>query len=57
MGHRTDHEYATLHKRFMTGKISYERFLSEYRNSNHYYPESPAENMSHRHEANRRRNA
>lgn len=51
MGHMPEHEYRTLHKDYMDGKISEEEFLKQYRDPNNYRPESPSANRSHRYEA------
>jgi hypothetical protein len=51
MGHRSGHEYRTLVDRYVNGRITWDEFIAAYNNPNHYHPEHPIENMSHRHEA------
>jgi len=50
MGHKPGHEYRNLHKDYMDGKISKEKFLEEYRNPKNYQPESKSANRSHKYE-------
>ncbi|WP_082798696.1 DUF6443 domain-containing protein [Chryseobacterium cucumeris] len=50
MGHKKGHEYKKLHKDYMDGKISKEKFLEEYRNPNNYRPESRNANRSRKYE-------
>lgn len=50
MGHKPGHEYRKLHKEYMDGKISKEKFLEEYRNPKNYQPESKSANRSHKYE-------
>ena len=51
MGHKPGKEYTKLVDEFVNGKITYEEFIKEYNNPQNYWPESPAENISHKHEA------
>jgi len=53
MGHRPGHEYVRLVDRYVDGEITWDQFLAEYNNPNHYYPELPSKNMSHAYEAPR----
>lgn len=50
MGHKKGHEYKKLHKDYMDGKISKEKFLEEYRNPKNYRPESRNANRSRKYE-------
>ncbi|WP_228450442.1 HNH/ENDO VII family nuclease, partial [Chryseobacterium rhizosphaerae] len=50
MGHKPGHEYRNLHRDYMDGKISKEKFLEEYRNAKNYQPESKSANRSHKYE-------
>jgi RHS repeat-associated protein len=50
MGHKPGKEYWRLHKDYMDGKITKEKFLNEYRNSKNYQPESPSSNRSRKYE-------
>ncbi|WP_072036297.1 GH-E family nuclease, partial [Pectobacterium brasiliense] len=47
MGHLSGREYRKLHKDYMDGKISKDKFLSEYRDPKNYQPESIYSNRSH----------
>nr|WP_072034540.1 HNH/ENDO VII family nuclease [Pectobacterium actinidiae] len=46
MGHLSGREYRKLHKDYMDGKISKDKFLSEYRDPKNYQPESIYSNRS-----------
>lgn len=50
MGHKPGHEYRTLHKKYMKGKISKAEFLKQYKDPNNYQPESKSANRSHKYE-------
>jgi|GEM_PF-3147153 len=50
MGHKPGKEYAKLVDDLVNEKITFEEFLKEYNNPNNYWPEDPAENLSHAHE-------
>src|SRR3989338_2851283 len=50
MGHKKNHEYRTLKQDYLSGKISKEEFLKEYRDPNNYQPELPKNNRSHKFE-------
>ncbi|SMO77407.1 HNH/ENDO VII superfamily nuclease with conserved GHE residues [Chryseobacterium rhizoplanae] len=50
MGHLPGHEYRTLHEKYMSGKITKEEFLREYKNAKNYQPESKSANRSHKYE-------
>lgn len=50
MGHLPGHEYRTLHEKYMSGKITKEEFLKEYKNPKNYQPESKSANRSHKYE-------
>ncbi|SDI31267.1 DUF6443 domain-containing protein [Chryseobacterium jejuense] len=50
MGHLPGHEYRTLHQKYMSGQITKEEFLKEYRTSKNYQPESKSANRSHKYE-------
>ena len=50
MGHKPGREYKKLHKDYMDGKISKEKFLKEVRNPDNYRPEAPSSNRSHKYE-------
>jgi HNH/ENDO VII superfamily nuclease with conserved GHE residues len=50
MGHLPGQEYRNLHSRYMSGEISLDEFLVEYRNPANYKPESISGNRSHRYE-------
>jgi HNH/ENDO VII superfamily nuclease with conserved GHE residues len=50
MGHLPGQEYRNLHSRYMSGEISLDEFLAEYRNPANYKPESVSGNRSHRYE-------
>ena len=50
MGHKPGKEYVKLVDEFVEGKITYEEFIKEYNNPENYWPESPEENISHKHE-------
>ncbi|WP_228720178.1 HNH/ENDO VII family nuclease [Chryseobacterium panacisoli] len=48
MGHLPGHEYRTLHEKYMSGKITKEEFLREYKNPKNY--QSKSANRSHKYE-------
>ena len=50
MGHKPGKEYRKYHKDYMDGKISKEEFLEIHRNPEHYQPELPGPNRSHKYE-------
>lgn len=50
MAHKPGHEYRTLHRDYMDGRISKDEFLQKYRGPNNYQPESINGNRSHRYE-------
>ncbi|MDR4892723.1 MULTISPECIES: DUF6443 domain-containing protein [unclassified Chryseobacterium] len=50
MGHLPGQEYRTLHEKYMSGKITKEEFLKEYKNPKNYQPESKSANRSHKYE-------
>lgn len=47
MGHKKSHEYRKSYEKYMSGKISKEDFLNEYRNPDNYKVEDPKRNQSH----------
>ncbi len=47
MGHVPDHEYRDLLDDYLSGKISKEKFLEEYRDPDNYRVEHPGRNQSH----------
>jgi hypothetical protein len=47
MGHTPGNEYRRLVDRYVNGEISWQEFLGEYNNPNHYRPELPSKNLSH----------
>ena len=51
MGHKKDHEYRKLAKRYKEGKVSWKDLLDDYNDARHYQPEDPVANMSHAFEA------
>ncbi|UIY32775.1 GH-E family nuclease (plasmid) [Neorhizobium galegae] len=51
MGHKPGHEYRTLHRDYVEGRLSKDEFLRQYRDPNNYQPESINGNRSHRYEA------
>jgi hypothetical protein len=51
MGHKPNKEYRKLHKDYIDGKISKEKFLLEYQDPNNYQPESVKSNRSRKYEA------
>lgn len=50
MGHTPENKYSEWHKKYMDGEITLDEFKDWYRNSDHYVPESPSANRSHRYE-------
>lgn len=50
MGHRPEHKYSEVHKKYMAGEMSKEDFLAWYRDPTHYRPELPSTNRSHKYE-------
>jgi len=50
MGHLPGHEYRTLREKYLSGKITKQEFLKEYRNPKNYQPESKSANRSHKYE-------
>ncbi|RUM72906.1 MAG: hypothetical protein DSZ09_00775, partial [Sulfurovum sp.] len=51
MGHVPTKEYRKLHKKYMNGDISKEKFLKEYQDPNNYRPELVKTNRGRKHEA------
>ena|GEM_PF-1454581 len=47
MGHMPDKKYSELRDKYLSGKMSTEEFLAEYRNADNYRVEDPARNRSH----------
>ncbi|QOR70504.1 HNH/ENDO VII family nuclease [Ruania alkalisoli] len=47
MGHRPDAKYSDLRDRYLSGEISKDDFLAEYRDPDHYFAEDPGRNQSH----------
>lgn len=47
MGHMPDKKYSDLRDRYLSGKITEEDFLAEYRDADNYRVEDPARNRSH----------
>ncbi len=47
MGHEPDAKYSDLRERYLSGEITKEDFLSEYRESKNYRVEDPLRNRSH----------
>lgn len=50
MGHKPNHKYSDMHKKYMDGKITKEQFLDWYHNPKNYRPELPGTNRSHQYE-------
>jgi hypothetical protein len=50
MGHCPGKEYISMVDNVIEGAITYDEFVEEYQNPMNYWPESPTENMSHKHE-------
>jgi hypothetical protein len=50
MGHKKNHKYSKLKKKYMGGKITTDQFRKEYQNPNNYHPEDCLENQGHGHE-------
>lgn len=51
MGHTTQEPYARLRDRYLSGKISEDEFLSQYRNIDNYEAQDWERNRSHDDEA------
>jgi hypothetical protein len=49
-GERAWNTYRVLHDRYMSGELTTQEFLQEYRNPQNYRPELPSANRSHRYE-------
>lgn len=47
MGHISDEKYSKLRDRYLSGKMTKEDFLEEYRDASNYRVEDPMRNRSH----------
>lgn len=52
MGHKPGKSYKSLLQKYRNCTITKQKFLDEYSNTKNYYPESPSENMSKKHDIN-----
>jgi uncharacterized protein YukE len=50
MGHLPDHKYAEVHRRYVNGEMTPAQFRNWYNNPDHYVPQTPASNRSHKYE-------